>query len=399
MSDHLHADPGVLAPAPSSSLAVTQAVLRAGDGSLPEMVGVGRTAPAFLLPASRRVAASMCRSYNGLRPPRRRRQRSGVALALRLGAGGAVGAAPVDQGLVLPGMPAQGSLLAELGRLLGRPVHAGVGLGTLDAYWKPVLQLFDDAGHPVGFAKVGWTPMTRRLVGTEWRVLEHLSGRVRSPLVPAPLVRLNWGPLDVVVTAPLPLDSLRIDDESTADVPAAMAHLDGERSASLDDLAWWDEVRSAVRESVAAGTAAVRDEPDLPALVAAVEKAHGGVAVPVGLLHGDWVPWNQARRRATGELVVWDWEYADPQAPLGLDTIHARYQIERLLRGRSDPAAFEVAHGSVDPRSAAVHAVLVLSRRCRASLLGADDDATVRELRAAAAAARSALSRLEGGSS
>ncbi len=393
MSDHRHADPGVLATAPSNSLAVAQAVLRAGDGSLPDLVGVGRSSPAFLLPTSRHVAASLCRSYNGLRPVRRRWQRTGVAVAMRAGAGSVVSSRPADQGFALEGMPTDGSLLDELSRLIGTRVHAGVGLGVLDAYWKPVLQLFDGSGEPVGFAKVGWTPMTRRLVDTEWRVLEHLSGRLRAPLVPAPLVRTGWGPLDVVVTAPLPLDTVRLDDDRTADLPEGMTGLDGRSSADLGELAWWHEVRSAVAEAVAAGLRAVRTDADATDLVAALEQRLEGAALPVGLVHGDWVPWNQGRRRATGELVVWDWEYADPQAPLGLDEVHGRYQSERLLHGRTDAEAFSAVHQDVDAHRAALHAAMVLSRRCRAALLGADDEATVRELSAAAAALRAALAR------
>ena len=53
MSDDVHVGPGLLAGTPGASLAVAQAVLRAGDGSLPPLLGVGRRSPAFLLPADR----------------------------------------------------------------------------------------------------------------------------------------------------------------------------------------------------------------------------------------------------------------------------------------------------------------------------------------------------------
>ena len=166
-----------------------------------------------------------------------------------------------------------------------------------------------------------------------------------------------------------------------------MAHLDGERSARLDDLAWWDEVRSAVRESVAAGRPrAARNDAGLRRTSSPrSSRRTEGAACRSGSCTATGCPWNQARRRATGELVVWDWEYADPQAPLGLDAIHARYQTERLLRGRSDLEAFAVAHATVDARARGrARGAGALEPRCRASLLGADDDATVGELQAAA---------------
>jgi hypothetical protein len=397
MSDDLRADPSAPATAPDSSLAVAQAVLRAGDGSLPELVGVGRGAPAFLMPTSRAAAAGLCTSYNGLRPARRRWERTAVGLAVRAGASGLVSAQVADRGLRLPGMPAQGSLLEELARLLGTEVHAGVGLGTLDAYWKPVLQLVDAAGRPVGFAKVGWTDMTRRLVATEWAALESLADRVRTPVMPAPLLRTSWGPLDVVVTAPLPLDCRRLPDDTTADVPDALARRDDAADEGLVDLAWWQEIVAAADEAAATGRARVGDVPDLPVLLRDLESRIGSDPRPVGVVHGDWVPWNQARRRSTDELVVWDWEYADLRAPLGLDALHARYQVERLLRGASDLEAFDRAHRDAVPALAALHAAMVAGRRCRAALLGADDEATAAELAAATTALRAASTRTTGG--
>jgi hypothetical protein len=396
MSDDLRADPSAPATAPDDSLAVAQAVLRAGDGSLPDLVGVGRGAPAFLLPRPRTAAAGLCRSYNGLRPTRRRWERTAVAVAVRAGAAGLVSAPVADRGLHLPGMPARGSLLEELGWLLGTEVHAGVGLGRLDAYWKPVLQLVDAAGRPVGFAKVGWTDMTRRLVGTEWTALESLAGRLRTPVVPEPLLRTSWGPLDVVVTAPLPLDCRRLPDDSTADVPDGLARLDAAPDEALEPLGWWHEIVAAADEAARAGRPTAASVPELPGLLSDLESRIGSGRRPVGVVHGDWVPWNQARRRATGELVVWDWEYADLRAPLGLDALHARYQVERLLRGASDLEAFDRAHRDAEPELAALHAAMVAARRCRAALLGADDEATAAELSAATTALRSAAARTTG---
>ena len=56
--------------------------------------------------------------------------------------------------------------------------------------------------------------MTRRLVDNEWDVLEHLDGRLSTPVVPRPMLRLDWGPLRVVVTAPLPSDGRRLEGTS-----------------------------------------------------------------------------------------------------------------------------------------------------------------------------------------
>src|SRR3546814_14132557 len=60
--------------------------------------------------------------------------------------------------------------------------------------------------------------------------------------------------------------------------------------------------------------------------------------VPQGVAHGDWGPWNLAV--AAGELVVWDWEHAIDQAPLGFDLVHWAYQQRVVVQGEDPESAF-----------------------------------------------------------
>jgi hypothetical protein len=67
-----------------------------------------------------------------------------------------------------------------------------------------------------------------------------------------------------------------------------------------------------------------------------IEQKHGQVPVPLGPWHGDWVPWNMARRG--DDVLLWDWEHFDVDVPLGFDHVHYLAQDIRTDVG-TDAAA------------------------------------------------------------
>lgn len=365
----------------SSSLDVVRAVLAPGTGRTVTYRGVGRPTPRFLLPATRAAAVSGCTSYNALRRRSTRISRQATALALRCHADGVLGPSVSVSGASPFHPDADVSLLDHLSAALDRDVVAAVGLGTLDAYWKPVLQLFSPDGAPVGFAKVGWNDVTRRFVDREWSAASALDGVPLPFVTPAPLHRSTWGALDISVLAPLPPTvSARPLDHVPA-VPDGLAELDGPVvRAPITSSAWWEQ-----HLSVIDGDAAV-DGMSLVSLCDRVASELDGETADFGRCHGDWVPWNLGD--VDGSLVVWDWEYSEASAPLGLDEVHGRYQIARIVHGQSDELAFD-ASGATG-REALLHPLLVLSRRSWAAATGgASDD--LAELIAAVATLRRRL--------
>jgi len=60
--------------------------------------------------------------------------------------------------------------------------------------------------------------------------------------------------------------------------------------------------------------------------------------LPVGITHGDWVPWNLAV--AGGALHAWDWEHVRLPDVVYLDLVHWHVQREHIKYGRSLPEAF-----------------------------------------------------------
>lgn len=341
-------------------------LLAPGDGRRSEYLAVGPSGrPSFLLPRDRRVAAAACRSYNALRPPAVRRRRRAVSAAVGVGLGPVLAEPVVATGL--PPDPDGRPLLDELADLLGTgPLSAAVGMGGVDDWWTPVLQLFDGAGRPVGYAKVGTTPLTAELVRNEARVLRHL--RRHPPVrlvVPRVVGHGGWAGCQIVVTEPLPTGVRALDRTMPPRCP-----LVGPGGPSADSplaaSAWWGSVRDRlVRPS---GTVGARTRAALDAL----DHRCAGVELPLGLSHGDWVPWNLALLPGGvgPSLVAWDWEYGSTDAPVGLDDVHGGYVVARQ-RGADIAGALSVAlvHGREvrpDPSLldllAVVHPAAVLSR-------------------------------------
>ena len=52
-------------------------------------------------------------------------------------------------------------------------------------------------------------------------------------------------------------------------------------------------------------------------------------SMPCGLLHGDFTPWNSKLR--TGELCLFNWEWAEEEAPLDWDPFHFQVQTASCL--------------------------------------------------------------------
>ena len=278
----------------------------------------------FLLPlASRRVTAASLLAYNALRPPKVRASRAAIGLLARAGALG-VTRAPV---LSVEGGPL---LWEHLAGLLGAErLHAAIGIRPPDPHHKPTLQLFDDAGTPRGYAKIGWNDGTRAMVRAEAATLADLPAAGGDvPAAPALMLHTQWQDREIAIIEPMPRDVRRI---RKPDVPRLAAMLAVARRggppaprrplAGSTFLATWRTRAAAASEPTvdsAIDTLAARDP-----------------LLEFGDWHGDWVPWNMARHR--GGLLVWDWENRAPDVPVGFDLAHQAFQTALSTHGR--PAA------------------------------------------------------------
>ena len=309
--------------------------------------------PRFYVPiTSRRAAAASCLAYNRLRPAKVARRRSMVGWGLRTGLlqrmqGTAMTSGAPSGRFAATGTDPLGPLVDELERRLGRgPLAYATSPRHLDPFWTPTLQLFAEDGRPVAYAKVGWTPLTRRHVTIESDTLALLGARddhrFRSPDL---LDRFDWGDAVVSVAAPMPDGVARVEPTDASMGPviaralADVAAIDGpptiEPFADSGGAAWADRLVAGRAEG--ASPAVEHGRRRFGEAWAVARELVGTTPVLLGRWHGDWVPWNLAR--AGDQLWVWDWEYSGERRPVGLDTYHWHYQQSHIVDGATVPEA------------------------------------------------------------
>jgi hypothetical protein len=283
-----------------------------------------------------------------------------------------------------------------LSAALSRPVRIGVLLGPPRANAKPVLQIFDEAGATIAFAKLGSSTLTAALVDNEAMALALL-GRSSPQAFTAPrlLHHGQWRHTPVVVQQALALSqSNRAPDEAPIAVMAEIAAVAGIHDRWLGD--------SDFLTRTAPGPQSHWHDVDLQPFGRLHAALTAAGSVPFGASHGDFGPWNMGTDGDRFE--VWDWERFDPDVPLGFDAAHYRTQKaldEDLTPDMAWPAVtVEVSRlldaTDRDPDRAAVAAGCYLVAICSRYRRDAGDDPTPNLLRrmrwlsaAAAVAARS----------
>lgn len=212
------------------------------------------------------------------------------------------------------------TLVQQLGELVGQPAaFATVGVRT-GANAKPTLELRSPDGSLLGFAKLGWNPVTTAAVRTEAESLRAYqtlrSAAVRTPLL---LASGSIGDRPYVLTEGLP-PSIEHIPPRWESLTSAEAVGPG-RVVAYRPLAQTAHAQS-LRNMLHARSSTI------PAML--LEQTRAQLehlleipnAVPTAdLWHGDYVPWNLGRDSA-GALWLFDWETAQRDVPAGLDALH-----------------------------------------------------------------------------
>ena len=281
----------------------------------------GLDRPELLVPLRpRAVAAGSMRRFHD---DRSAKQRLVVMAGQLLGRTGALDRAPGDRLDVTPF-----ALVESLARALGEPeLIAAVSLGPRRRNRKPVLQLLRPDGRTIGFAKVGWSPLTTELITNEARWLRHVDGRMPdSTAAPAVLVDRIFGSNHVAVTAPVDTPAFsRRRGPLGADTLAALARLGTNERATVGDSAM---VAQFADSAVSAAVAVDR-----------LVERHGAQVVEFGMWHGDLTPWNTATSH--GVSSIWDWEFADDHRPVGFDALHIAFELVRRRAAGNERAAVD----------------------------------------------------------
>jgi hypothetical protein len=204
--------------------------------------------------------------------------------------------------------------------------------GTDGPHRKITVQVMDEDGTILGYAKSSSDPVVSRLIAREAQALEELQRvGLLSALVPS--LRFSG---DVDGTYILVTDSRKTVWSSS------------DRTYGAVHRAFLQELIHKTRQpdiSLAQFTAAMRES--WGPLRDRVEHAwqdridrglqamgrRGEARVPACLGHGDFTPWNTYG--VNGRLYVFDWEYADAHACAGSDAIHFIHSQPRLWRSKA----------------------------------------------------------------
>ncbi len=206
---------------------------------------------------------------------------------------------------------------------------------------KPTVQLLDERGAVVAFAKVASDPATGDRVLTEAALLDQIGSGLDVEGSPIRLPRVldvgRCGPFAYSVVEPLPNDARRVGADQDARILRALAafgdSLGSRRQLPLAQTSLWADVMA----RAAVGRLAALSRPDLVAgldrLIATAQRLDASRLVPVGCYHGDWVPWNMSW---SGQMLwAWDLEYGSTQGPQGLDALRWVFQTQHVTGGAS----------------------------------------------------------------
>jgi hypothetical protein len=272
--------------------------------------------------------------------------------------------------------PDQSLLLDHLAEVLGTVGlrFAGTARPCRD-FVTPVLQLLDDDGRTLGFAKLGWDVVTDGMIRSEHDALERVA-RVGVPGLEVPTILWcgEWNGHAVLVTAPMPRDVARL--RAGAGAPTGplrdLAAIDAPMAVgTLGTSAYWERARATAVDAAAAG------DDGIAVRVDRIASEYGGVELEFGRWHGDWVPWNLATER--GSLHAWDWAYSAPGVPFGFDAVHCAYLPRQVLGGMTPDDA---AAASIPEAEAALGALGVPTDRHPAILALHRLEVDLREVRA-----------------
>jgi len=281
------------------------------------------TSVRLLVPEQRRAAAAAMRRYSAAISTRELVQRLLLGGALRMTARW-----PLPDRVRISG-PTGDSLQSHLGDVLGEHVTVSLGIGSIRANRKPVLGVFDRRGRAVAFVKVGDSPVSTAHVRGEAGALTTVGERTWRMLeVPELLYTGTWHGMFVLVMSTLAATAWqgrnsqwRVPDEAMAELAGAFD--DGKMT--LAETPMWRKCIAAV-DRIGDDSARGR----LATGLNGVAERHGSCRVSVGAWHGDFTPWNMARRR--GRVQLWDWERFETGVPVGLDRVH--YVVHTLTRNR-----------------------------------------------------------------
>lgn len=237
--------------------------------------------------------------------------------------------------------PSPDSISDYLSEAVGEPVLISLTVGAARANRKPILNVHRSDGTEIGFAKVGLTPLSNRLVAHEHRALQALAAAAPDGFTaPTPLHHGVWRGNQVLLMSALRSDTQQVNGQLPVAAAAQIAGTTPIRVVPIESSGWIAELYRSVEQ--------FRSTPDnrLALSLDQFARSYRDLELPFGAWHGDFGPWNLALTSAAP--MIWDWERYDLEMPVGSDVVH--YVSHPALRRQGDlGAARKVLEDSCRP--------------------------------------------------
>jgi thymidylate kinase len=222
------------------------------------------------------------------------------------------------------------SLLERLNEILQqRGLSFAISLGTPGRNRKPVIQVLSQKGETVAYAKVGWNEATNALVRNEADVCGYLSAACFAAFAVPAVLYAGWWEDRFLCIQSAPTDNIETAPQKLASEYVAV--LEELRSFHIR---WMPLKESAFWRKLSQRVATLQDSfhgDILQQGLCRLEESHH--TLPFYFCHGDFAPWNA--HLLNGRLFIFDWEYADFEAPPLWDLFHFAVQTMWLLQNRT----------------------------------------------------------------
>lgn len=220
-----------------------------------------------------------------------------------------------------------------------KPLFA-MSLGTRPAVSKLTVQVMSQDGQIVGYVKLPLTEVATRRVRHEAAVLERLWSfpNLRAH-VPRLLYSGVWNDTYLLFQSPLDgqLSPLTLSDihENFLQALQNVHSVSKPGPRLVEEVApkWTKAAPRLGSQWQALGDEALRR----------VARSLNGSPLRCSLAHGDFAPWNMRIRQE--DLLLFDWESADWEAPHGWDSFHFHVQTASSFNGKDPEAVLPRAPG------------------------------------------------------
>ena len=209
-------------------------------------------------------------------------------------------------------------------------VLAAVSLGTPGPHRKPVLQVLGEKGEVLGYVKVGWNEETKRLVKNEVQTLKALQEQPLLFDVPEVLYFGKFKDKMLCVQGVPPTGARPTSVQLTEEYIKALCSLAkmGLRWQFLEQTLFWERIVERSQEVKSAYWRHLLME-----AVDNIRERWKDGEIPFHFAHGDFTPWNAFQ--VNGKIYLYDWEYAQENAPVGYDLFHFMVRVLLLVQGFS----------------------------------------------------------------